>query len=48
MIHEKSCGAVVYRIGERGLFFLVEHMIRGHVSIPKFRDDRIEKLTYLR
>ena len=35
MTNEKSCGAVVYRIGERGLFFLVEHMIQGHVSIPK-------------
>lgn len=35
MINEKSCGAVVYRIGERGLFFLVEHMVQGHVSIPK-------------
>ncbi len=35
MMNEKSCGAVVYRIGERGLFFLVEHMIQGYISIPK-------------
>ena len=35
MKHEKSCGAVVYTIREGQLFFLVEHMKLGHVSIPK-------------
>ena len=35
MIHDKSCGAVVYRIHDGQLFFLIEHMIRGHFSIPK-------------
>ena len=35
MKHEKSCGAVVYRMEEGQLFFLVEHMKMGHISIPK-------------
>ena len=35
MRHEKSCGAVVYRMEEGQLFFLVEHMKMGHISIPK-------------
>lgn len=33
--HEKSCGAVVYKLRNNHLFFLVEHMIQGHTSIPK-------------
>lgn len=35
MKHEKSCGAVVYRIWDGRLYFLVEHMKLGHISIPK-------------
>ena len=35
MKHEKSCGAVVYRMEEGQIFFLVEHMRLGHISIPK-------------
>jgi 8-oxo-dGTP pyrophosphatase MutT (NUDIX family) len=35
MKYEKSCGAVVYRFQDGRLFFLVEHMIQGHTSIPK-------------
>ena len=35
MKHEKSCGAAVYRIQDGQLFFLIEHMKLGHVSIPK-------------
>jgi len=35
MIHEKCCGAVVYKIEEEQLFFLVERMVKGHTSIPK-------------
>ena len=35
MKHLKSCGAVVYTIHQDGLFFLVEHMAQGHVSILK-------------
>ena len=35
MKHEKSCGAVVYRFTDGNLFFLIEHMKLGHVSIPK-------------
>ena len=35
MKQEKSCGAAVYSIRGRTLFFLVEHMVKGHISIPK-------------
>jgi len=35
MKKEKSCGAVVYRRGAKGLEILVEYMGMGHVSIPK-------------
>ena len=35
MKHEKSCGAVVYRFEDDRLYFLVEHMRLGHISIPK-------------
>ncbi len=35
MKKEKSCGAVVYRVENGKLIFLVEHMIQGHTSIPK-------------
>ena len=35
MKQEKSCGAVVYRLRNETLDFLVEHMIQGHTSIPK-------------
>ena len=35
MKHEKSCGAVVYRIRDGYPEFLVEYMKKGHVSIPK-------------
>lgn len=35
MKFEKSCGAVVYKIEEGMLLFLVEHMVQGHTSIPK-------------
>ena len=35
MKYEKSCGAVVYRVENGRLYFLVEHMKLGHISIPK-------------
>lgn len=35
MIKEKSCGAVVYKIINNQIFFLIEKMKRGHFSIPK-------------
>ena len=35
MKHEKSCGAVVYKVEDGQLLFLVEHMVKGHISIPK-------------
>ena len=35
MKYEKSCGAVVYRVENGRLYFLVEHMRLGHISIPK-------------
>ena len=35
MRKEKSCGAVVYKIIDNQIFFLIEKMKRGHFSIPK-------------
>ena len=35
MKHEKSCGAVVYRMENGEIYILVEHMVQGHCSIPK-------------
>ena len=35
MKYEKSCGAVVYQFRKHQIWFLVEHMIQGHTSIPK-------------
>ena len=34
-VREKSCGAVVYRREGDKLFFLLEHMVAGHTSMPK-------------
>ena len=35
MKQEKSCGAVVYMLQYGQLYFLIEHMKLGHISIPK-------------
>lgn len=35
MIREKSCGAVVYFIENGRIYYLLEHMRKGHVSLPK-------------
>ncbi|MBQ9534765.1 MAG: NUDIX domain-containing protein [Clostridia bacterium] len=35
MKHEKSCGAVVYKIENGEYLFLVERMTLGHWSLPK-------------
>ncbi len=35
MKHEFSYGAVVYRIKDGQVFYLVEHMALGHTSLPK-------------
>lgn len=35
MKNEKSCGAVVFKFEDGELYFLIEHMVKGHVSIPK-------------
>lgn len=32
---EKSCGAVIYKIEDGRLLFLIEHTRSGHTSIPK-------------
>ena len=47
---EKSCGAVVYKNSEKGLLFLIEHMIQGHTSIPKghVENNETEEETALR
>lgn len=47
---EKSCGAVVYKIEDNTIFFLIEKMKRGHYSIPKghVEDNETEIETALR
>ena len=35
MILERSCGAVVYKRTDKRVLYLIEHMARGHVSLPK-------------
>ena len=35
MKKEKSCGAVIFRRDENRVFYLVEYMIQGHVSLCK-------------
>ncbi len=50
MNKEKSCGAVVYRMENGEPLFLIEHMVKGHVSIPKghVEGDETEEQTALR
>ena len=35
MIREKSCGAVIWHDGEGGREYLIERMVKGHVSLCK-------------
>ena len=48
--YEKSCGAVVYKVENGTLYFLLEHMVQGHTSIPKghVEGDETEAETALR
>ena len=50
MKKEKSCGAVVYRMAGDEPLFLIEHMARGHTSIPKghMKKKETEEETALR
>lgn len=50
MEYEKSCGAVVYKIRYGRVYFLVEHMKLGHISIPKghMEGDETEEKTAIR
>ena len=50
MEYEKSCGAVVYKIRYGRVYFLVEHMKLGHISIPKghMEGDETEEETAVR
>ncbi len=47
MKKEKSCGAVVYKWEGETLYFLLEHMVQGHVSLPKghVENDETEEET---
>lgn len=38
----KSCGAVVYKMENDTPLFLIEHMVKGHISIPKGHVERKE------
>lgn len=42
MKHEKSVGAVVYKVENGERLFLIEHMVKGHISIPKGHVERNE------
>ena len=48
--YEKSCGAVVYMIHDGRLRVLAEHMVQGHVSLPKghMEGDETEAETAIR
>lgn len=35
MKHEQSYGAVVYKIVDKKIYFLIEHMVQGHYSMCK-------------
>ena len=35
MIKEKSCGAVIFKIIDNQIYFLVEHMKKGHYALTK-------------
>ena len=35
MIHEKSCGAAVFRLQDGKRLYLIENMVQGHVSLCK-------------
>ena len=35
MKKEQSYGVVVYKVDEGQVYYLIEHMVKGHVSIPK-------------
>ncbi len=50
LIKEKSCGAVVYKEVNGELYFLIEHMGLGHISLVKghVEDNETEKETALR
>lgn len=50
MKKEKSCGAVIYKIEDEKIKFLVEKMNLGHTSIPKghMETGETEEMTALR
>lgn len=50
MKKEKSCGAIVYKVEEGGILFLVERMTLGHTSLPKghVEGEETEEETALR
>lgn len=50
MIKEKSCGAVVYKVINNEIYYLLEHMSMGHISLPKghVEENETEDQTALR
>lgn len=50
MIKEKSCGAVVFKVEDGKIYYLIEKMKKGHYSIPKghVENKETEEQTALR
>lgn len=50
MIKEKSCGAVVYKVINNEIYYLLEYMSMGHISLPKghVEENETEVQTALR
>ena len=44
MNKERSAGAVLYKIADNKLYYLIEHMGLGHISIPKGHLEKDETL----
>ena len=45
MKKEKSCGAAVYKYENGKRLYLLEHMVQGHISLPKGHVEQNETET---
>lgn len=39
---ERSYGAVVYKLADNKILYLIEHMVLGHISLPKGHIEKVE------